>query len=306
MEKRSNANDMKTSFYSWTGRQDGTDPEHWRWHQVIENTEVIYKDLDPTQKGLAIIGFASDEGVRRNQGRVGAAHGPQAIRTACRNIPVHFDTRHAFVDLGDVFAVGHEVANAHEQGIRKTLPAHAKLGILNFDAHFDLRTPQQNSSGAFISTSGTSFWEIAYRQQQRNEPFDYMVLGLQAIGNTRALYKMADSLGVQYIQADAFQTQQIHSIKEQVAAFIASQDYIYLTICLDVFQAAFAPGVSAPSFNGILPDGAFLEIFRLILESGKVVGADIAELNPQFDADQRTAKLAASLAFEIVQKVLHS
>ena len=41
-----------------------------------------------TQTGV-IVGFACDEGVRRNQGRVGAKLGPTALRQALANYPLH-------------------------------------------------------------------------------------------------------------------------------------------------------------------------------------------------------------------------
>ncbi|NUS35238.1 MAG: formimidoylglutamase, partial [Pseudarthrobacter sp.] len=58
----------------WTGRFDGDGPEHRRWWQAVH-------PLDPPDGAapragttpVALLGFASDEGVRRNKGRTGAA-----------------------------------------------------------------------------------------------------------------------------------------------------------------------------------------------------------------------------------------
>ena len=38
--------------------------------------------------GVALLGFSSDEGVRRNQGRSGAKEGPLALRQALVNMPI--------------------------------------------------------------------------------------------------------------------------------------------------------------------------------------------------------------------------
>src|SRR6195952_2523446 len=89
-----------TNFYkapaAWTGRVDGTDEETLRWHQHVQPLNVLaggkFPVLQPDQKGVVFLGFASDEGVRRNKGRTGAAAGPEALRNACANFPVHFDT----------------------------------------------------------------------------------------------------------------------------------------------------------------------------------------------------------------------
>lgn len=76
-------------------------------------------------------------------------------------------------------------------------------------------------------------------------------------------------------------------------------DCIYLTICLDAFDIAFAPGVSAPGSFGLNPIPT-IEIIKNIVASGKLVAGDIAELNPNFDHDGKTASLAAKIAYEII------
>jgi formiminoglutamase len=75
---------------------------------------------------------------------------------------------------------------------------------------------------------------------------------------------------------------------------------IYLSICLDVFASAYAPGVSAPQPFGITPIQA-LPILRRLAESGKVIALDIVELAPNYDPSGITAKLAASLLNEWIR-----
>ena len=63
---------MKHSFI-WQGRNDGEGEAHLRIHQVI-NTQA--------DASYALIGFGSDEGVKRNKGRLGAADAPDVARLA--------------------------------------------------------------------------------------------------------------------------------------------------------------------------------------------------------------------------------
>jgi formiminoglutamase len=70
---------------------------------------------------------------------------------------------------------------------------------------------------------------------------------------------------------------------------------------MDVFASPFAPGVSAPAFNGIAPNAMFKRLLRHIILSGKVSTVDISEVNPMFDVDNRTARLASAFVFDIVQ-----
>ena len=76
----------------WSGRHDGDGPEHARWHQAVQVVEAPSPDgspvdavsssgaPDPAADHVALLGFRSEEGVRRNRGRVGAAEGPAADR----------------------------------------------------------------------------------------------------------------------------------------------------------------------------------------------------------------------------------
>ena len=68
---------------------------------------------------------------------------------------------------------------------------------------------------------------------------------------------------------------------------------------MDVFDAADAPGVSAPTIMGLDPKKG-KRILRKLIETGKVACVDFAEVNPKYDIDSRTAKLAGSLAYDIM------
>lgn len=316
-----------TAATSWTGRTDGTAPDLLRWHQVIKVVDLLQAPLpalQKEQKGIVLLGFASDEGVRRNKGRTGAAEGPAALRKAIANFPVHFSEQTILLDAGDILCIngelenaqqvlseavkailtagylplllggGHEITYGHASGIRRFAPKQ-QIGFINFDAHFDIRVPE--AEGA---SSGTGFWQLAQDCKQAGTPFHYLALGIQKHGNTRQLFNIAGEEDATYVSADAFHLQDKDTLFAAIQHFLGQVDKVYLTTCLDVFAAPFAPGVSATAYNGIMPGGLFLQCFRRILQSGKVAGADIAELNPSLDIDNRTAKLAASLIFEIV------
>lgn len=316
-----------TASGSWTGRIDGTDPDLLRWHQVITVTDLLQTPLpvlQPGQKGIVLLGFACDEGVRRNKGRAGAAKGPAAIRKVIANFPVHFNAQTVLLDAGDILCPngelenaqqvlsesvndiltagylplllggGHEITYGHASGIRR-FAGKQSVGFINFDAHFDIRVPGEEGA-----SSGTGFWQLAQDAKQSGLPFHYLALGIQKNGNTRQLFNTAGEEEATYVSADAFHLQDKDTLFAAIQHFLSQVDKVYLTTCLDVFAAPFAPGVSATAYNGIMPGGLFLQCFRKILESGKVTGADIAELNPSLDIDNRTAKLAAALVFEIV------
>ncbi len=75
---------------------------------------------------------------------------------------------------------------------------------------------------------------------------------------------------------------------------------LYLTIDLDGFDPAFAPGVSHPEPGGLSTREALGLIGRI---TGPLIGADIVELNPERDPSLLTAGLAARLVKELAAKM---
>jgi arginase family enzyme len=73
---------------------------------------------------------------------------------------------------------------------------------------------------------------------------------------------------------------------------------VFLSFDLDVVEPAFAPGVQTPEAGG--PTAR--EILRLLrsLRGLDLVGADVVEMNPNYDAGQITALLGATVAAEVL------
>lgn len=300
---------------AWTGRVDGQGPQHARWHDTIRpwNAEGA--------AGTTLIGFASDEGVRRNQGRPGAADGPRALRRALSSLALQQELR--LYDAGDVEVTdgdlegaqaefgrlvarclrhgdrtiglggGHEIAYASYLGVREALGSQARwsLGILNVDPHFDLREAPH-------STSGTGFRQIALAEREVGRTFHYAAVGISETSNTRALFQCADDWGVKYLADDECRLDRLESVLGFVRDFIAQVDHVYLTIDLDALPASVAPGVSAPAAMGIAPE-VVQALVEEVARSGKLRHADVAELSPRLDADDRTARVAARLVQRI-------
>lgn len=302
----------------WTGRTDAAEGQSaLRWHQWVQPY------ASQQASGVTLLGFACDEGVRRNQGRIGARQGPQVLRKALANLawrgsaPVY--------DAGDVWCEadqlesaqqryaatitellgnghrplglggGHEIAFASFTGLadhlRKQEPT-PKLGILNFDAHFDLRFAAQSSSG-------TPFLQIAEYCQAAGMDFEYCCLGVSEHNNTQSLFDQAQRLNVRYLLDRQMQGWNLAAIEAFLQEFLSSIDHLYMTVCLDVLPASQAPGVSAPSAHGV--DVMVVEhLVRLAKASGKLRLADIAELNPSLDQDNRTARIGARLLASMV------
>jgi formiminoglutamase len=156
--------------------------------------------------------------------------------------------------------------------------------VLNLDAHFDLRDEAAPSSG-------TPFLQMARAEAAAGRDLKYAVVGISEPNNTPALFDTAHRLGAEYLLDEDCTPDAVHTF---VADFLADIDVLYLTIDLDVLPASVAPGVSAPAAFGV-PLPVISAVCRQAAASGKLLHADVAELNPALDLDNRTARLAARL-----------
>ena len=173
-------------------------------------------------------------------------------------------------------------------GLNLHLGGSGKVGIINFDAHFDLRMKQE------LASSGTPFFQIAEQCAAQGTPFHYACLGVAETANTQALFARAKALGVWHVLDEAMTQTELPALLAGLDTFIADCDHLYLTIDLDVLPAAVMPGVSAPAARGV--ELAVIEpLIAHIRASGKLRLADLAELNPMLDQDNRSARVAARL-----------
>ena len=148
--------------------------------------------------------------------------------------------------------------------------------------------------------SGTPFYQIARHCSDHEWPFDYLCIGLQKENNTAQLFQTASQNNAHWIEASDVHMIHFETLKKQVDLFLENVEHIYISFCLDVFNASVAPGVSAVNPLGLFPD-IVLNLTRHIVCSRKVISLDIAELNPLYDIDHRTAKLAAALIFNVME-----
>ncbi|WP_312899939.1 formimidoylglutamase [Chryseobacterium taichungense] len=298
----------------WQGRLDG---EELLFHRIFQRVKVENNYDIISTKDFVLHGFAVDEGVKRNKGREGAKDAPDVIRKNMSNFPV-IRPDFTLLDFGNitcedgnleeaqnnlaknvskvllkngrsvVLGGGHEVTYAHYLGLKTAFPEQ-KIGIINIDAHFDNRQPEIGVG----PSSGTGFWQIA-----QDGPINSLHIGIQRNSNTLKLFDTAHQYGMKYILADEIFFENLPSIYQRINDLAETVDFLYLTICMDVFNASIAPGVSASAYNGIFADAPFMHFYRHILKNEKLLALDVAEVNPSYDIQDRTARLAATLVNE--------
>lgn len=310
----------------WSGRiDDPGDENQFRWHQKINLTlNESLVATEPNAKVISMIGYASDLGTKINQGRIGSASGPDLIRKELGNLAWHSNAQ--VIDQGNIFpldntveelqnelnnhifrlkgqghftiAIGgsHDMSYGHFAGLTQHLKENNskyKLGVINFDAHLDLRT---NKNGAH---SGTPFLQMAQLMNAQQMPFRYLCVGVRKYANTKALLEKAKGLDVEMIDGMYCHFLHQESTLAKIKEFLATLDFVLLSIDMDGFKACHAPGVSAPAHAGYDPE--FIEwLLPYLFASGKIIGFDLAETNPKFDVDSRTARLAAAILNQVI------
>lgn len=301
--------------WPWRGRVDRAEgPDALRWHQVVQPAAAA------TAPGIALLGFACDEGVRRNFGRPGAEEGPAALRRALGNLAWHGGP--PLLDAGDVTCAGGDLEGAQERlaaevaallraghrpivlggghetawgsflGLATARPD-SRIGIVNLDAHFDLRRPLR-------ATSGTPFAQIAEWCERARVPFDYLCIGIAEPANTAALFATARRLGVRFWLDEAVTAEAMGELVAEIEAIAARNDALHLSLDLDVLPAWVMPAVSAPAARGVLLERVEA-LIALVRATGKLAVADMVEFNPAYDTDGRGARTAARLAWRLTR-----
>jgi formiminoglutamase len=301
----------------YSGRKSELENQYWYQEIAVAHIEDISSKKNIN---IGLVGYVCDEGVQRNQGRIGARKGPKSVRNKLGKLPIHHTTK-KIIDFGDVICLdtyledcqkalsktistlikqhvlpiaiggGHDIAYANFNGIKDAIKnvSKNKIGIINFDAHFDLRAVET------AANSGTPFNQIL----SENDTVSYFAIGIQQQSNTKELFEIAEKKNVSYVSNFDCETLS-EALKSKLNTFIKEIDYVYITIDMDGFSSAYAPGVSAPSTLGFTPNFVY-KVLAFLFQSKKVISCDIAELNPDFDVDGSTAGLAARLIDYIVQ-----
>ncbi len=269
---------------------------------------------------LAIVGVPTDEGVRRNGGRVGAAGAPAAIRAALAKMTASFGSERlpdtvAILDCGDIVTDGLSLEEIHRRqqeivgalldegmtvivlggGHDIALPdgraigmRAQQLGIVNVDAHLDVRPPTAEGTH-----SGSPFRELLDDSPCTIAAF--VEFGIQPFSASAHHVQYVCDRGYTVWMLDQIRHHSLHAALDEVMATLAGCDRIHLSLDMDSLASAYAPGVSAPASDGFRPDEVAAIVER-ITQMPTCCLLDIVEVNPLTDSDGRTARLAAYFA----------
>jgi formimidoylglutamase len=291
-------------------RDDPNDPR--LGERVLRGPECL------DRADVAVLGCPQDEGVRRNRGRAGAARAPGEIRRALYRYPVsagHGGLR--LVDLGDV-PPGPTLEETHavlHEAVRFCLRRGLKLVVLgggndisypdcsalamevpsvlafNIDRHLDVRADP-------VRNSGTPYRQLLVEGFLR--PGSFHEVGINTFANSQAYLQWVEGLGVGVHQLAELRLRGVGATVQALAE-ASDAEAIFFGFDLDAVHAAEAPGVSDPGPMGLTAKEV-CEIADVAARDPRTSIIEVSEVNPDYDRDGITAKLAANIVMRALAR----
>ncbi len=274
-------------------------------------------DLD-----VAVLGVPFDLGTSN---RPGARFGPRGIRNESVLLrPYNMATRAApfdslrIDDTGDVATNPYNLADSIERieshyhallakGLRTAtmggdhtivLPIlramarrHGPVGLVHVDAHTDINDTMFGEKIAH----GTPFRRAM--EEGLLDPTRVWQIGVRGTGYQADDFDWSREQGFTVVQAEECWHKSLVPLMEQVHAAVGGGP-VYLSFDIDGLDPSFAPGTGTPEIGGLTIWQA-LEIIRGC-RGLNIVGCDLVEIAPVYDATGNTSLVGANLLFEML------
>lgn len=307
-----------TTLFSSTTRPDPTLFFQRNEADDIRLGEVVrWQITDYAAARVVLLGCPQDEGVLRNGGRIGAADAPDAIRLwlyrlvappgltlfdlgntmlqstleATHLIQQHV-VRQVIADGKQLIVLGggNDIAYPDCAGLAQET---GELLAFHVDAHLDVRdSPLRNSA--------TSYRMLL--EEEILKPANVYAMAYQPFAVAEAHLDYLRNKGAYSFSLRALQQVGVISTFQRIL-WEHHADAIFWDLDMDVVRMSEAPGVSAPNPLGMSGD--------LLCQIAALAGGDprsrlleISEVNPTYDRDNCTARLAAVAIFHFLAETL--
>lgn len=184
------------------------------------------------------------------------------------------------------------------------------LGVIWFDAHTDVNTPETSPSGnihgmALAASLGEGHERLIhlYQEGPKVKPENVVIIGTRE----------ADPEEKEFIRRMGIQTYTMHEIDrygmaevmESAINYLREQrvEDVHLSLDIDVIDPLYAPGVGTYSPGGISYREAHLAM-ELLQQSQLITSTEIVEVNPILDEKNKTADVAVALMGSLLGETL--
>ncbi|MBX7172048.1 MAG: arginase family protein [Pyrinomonadaceae bacterium] len=253
---------------------------------------------------IVILGFPSDEIIKQNGNRAGAALAPDKIREEFYKF-THFGINRKFFDLGNTIIHTDlaETYQVHQEIILQVLKDQKRLIILGGGNDLSYLSGSAMSQafgqewlGVNISSHfSKSHLKLLNEKKLKSEYF--YEGGFQNHLNSVTHFKQLQNFGANLVSLEQLRSQENINVRlrdlmrEQFIHHTSTINTMF-SFDLQAVRASDAPGTTVTSPIG-LRSGEFLNLveFARNLVSSKII--EFTEVNPNFDIDNTTAKLVA-------------
>ncbi|MHA6250615.1 formimidoylglutamase [Oceanobacillus sp. CAU 1775] len=262
----------------------------------------------------------------------GASFAPSAIRSSLASFTTYsgemgLDLTESILDFGDVLMhptdivesqrrITAEVAHVMEKsfvenwmflggdhGVTystiKAASNEKKIGIIQFDAHHDLRNTEDGGP-----TNGTPFRRLLEDKIIKGEHITQ--IGIRDFMNAKDYDNYSKEQGIIiYTMNDVEDKGILNIMKAEVERLSDLVDSIYLSVDMDVLDQAFAPGCPAIGPGG-MDSNSLIKSIAYAAQHNKVKMMDIVEIDPTLDFRNMTSRVAAYLMLQFMKgKIEH-
>jgi len=181
-------------------------------------------------------------------------------------------------------------------------------GILWIDAHADCNIPESSPSGNIHGMPLAVLRGFGYQQLidlgrsgPKVQSEDIALISLRDLDRDERRGLNASKMGI-YTMRD-IDERGIANIIRSALKQLQHHKHLHVSFDVDSIDPHFAPGVGTPVEGGLQPREAHL-IMELIAEDGRLSSAEIVEINPIIDTQNKTAQLAVGLLESLMGKTI--
>lgn len=166
------------------------------------------------------------------------------------------------------------------------------VGMVHFDAHTDL---YDQYFGGFRYTHGTPFRRAI--EEGLLDPKRVVQIGVRGSMYDFEDVNYAEKAGVRIIRIEEAMEKGPKAVMAE-ARRIVGEGPTYVSFDIDMLDPVYAPGTGTPEIGGFTTFQAQQMLREL--RGVHIVGADVVEVSPPFDASGLTAYAGATMMFEIL------
>jgi arginase len=175
-----------------------------------------------------------------------------------------------------------------------------ELGVIWFDAHADINTPETSPSGNIHGMPLAASLGLGYPGLAKVggwvgkiKPENLIYIGVRDIDPGES--ELISRYGIKNYGPEEVRLRGMDTVVREALADLSSRcDAIHLSFDLDGIDPTEAPGVGTPVREGVSFTDS-LQALGVLFESGLITSAEFVELNPILDKDNRTVNAAVKL-----------